>query len=161
MKIRYLVALPLALLLMTGCVEIKVEKEGCECCEHHEKEKEGENGNHKDKEKHKEKEDAEDEEGEEGGHHDSKADLMKKTKVSEAAARRTAMKRVPNGTIKEGELEMENGHLQWSFDIATPDSTDITEVNVDAISGKIIDVSKEKPEKDEGKEREKDKEDKD
>lgn len=71
---------------------------------------------------------------------------MKEAKISEADARQTALARVPNGTIKEGELEREHGHLQWSFDIATPDTRDITEVNVDAVTGRVLDVSKEKPE---------------
>jgi uncharacterized membrane protein YkoI len=82
----------------------------------------------------------------EGDHHESKAELMAEAKVSEADARQTAMARVPNGDIKEAELEREDGHLQWSFDIATPDTKDITEVNVDAITGGIINISKEKPE---------------
>lgn len=56
------------------------------------------------------------------------------------------MTRVLNGTIKEGELEKENGKLQWSFDLATPDSKGITEVNVDAISGDVISVTKESAE---------------
>jgi len=38
--------------------------------------------------------------------------------------------KVPNGTVKESELEKEHGKLQWSLDVATPDSKDITEVNV-------------------------------
>jgi uncharacterized membrane protein YkoI len=50
---------------------------------------------------------------------------------------------VPNGTVKEGELEKEHGKLIWSFDVATPDSKDITEVNVDAITGDVISLDKE------------------
>ncbi len=57
-------------------------------------------------------------------------------KLTESQARAIALEKVPNGTIKEGELEHENGKLQWSFDIATPGSRDITEVNIDAITGK-------------------------
>ena len=63
---------------------------------------------------------------------------------------------MPGGTIKEGELEKEHGKLQWSFDIATPDSKDITEVNVDVISGNVISVNKESAEseaKDAGKDK--------
>jgi uncharacterized membrane protein YkoI len=40
-------------------------------------------------------------------------------------------------------LEKEDGKLQWSFDVAAPDSQDITEVNVDAITGDVISVEKE------------------
>lgn len=73
------------------------------------------------------------------------AKLMALAKIDQETARQMALAKVPNGTIKESELEKENGKLQWSFDLATPDSKDITEVNVDAISGEIISVGKESP----------------
>jgi Peptidase propeptide and YPEB domain len=167
MKINYLLVFPLALSLTTGCVEVKTR---CCCCgaKHEQKEEEEESEEHeeKHKDKHKEKEESEEREEHEereGKEHDSKADLMKKAKLTEADARKIAMERVPNGTIKEGELEMEKGHLQWSFDMSTPDSKDTTEVNVDAISGQVLNVAKEKAEDEakeqekEGKEHEKDK----
>jgi uncharacterized membrane protein YkoI len=79
-------------------------------------------------------------------HAHQQAKLMAEAKVSKSAAESIAFAKVPNGTIKEGELEKENGKLQWSFDIATPGSKDITEVNVDAITGDVISVQKESPE---------------
>jgi uncharacterized membrane protein YkoI len=87
---------------------------------------------------------------------DSQAKLEAKAKVSKADAQKTALAKVPNGTIKEGNLEMEKGKLIYSFDITTPDSKDITEVNVDAITGQIVAVEKETPQ-DQAKEAEKDK----
>jgi uncharacterized membrane protein YkoI len=78
--------------------------------------------------------------------------LMAQAKVSKDDAQKTALAKVPNGTIKEAELEKEHGKLQWSFDIATPDTKDITEVNVDAITGEVISVDKESAES-EGKEK--------
>src|SRR5271170_5310807 len=72
--------------------------------------------------------------------------LMAEAKVSKDDAQKTALAKVPNGTIKEGELEKEHGKLQWSFDVATPDSKDITEVNVDALTGDVISVDKESAE---------------
>jgi uncharacterized membrane protein YkoI len=74
------------------------------------------------------------------------AKLMVEAKVGKDAAEKTALANVPNGTIKECELENENGKLQWSFDVATPDSKDITEVNVDALTGDVISVGKESAE---------------
>jgi uncharacterized membrane protein YkoI len=68
---------------------------------------------------------------------------MAKAKVSKDAAEKTALAKVPNGTIKEGELEKEKGKLIWSFNITTPDTKDITEVNVDAITGDVVSVEKE------------------
>ena len=79
------------------------------------------------------------------------ARLMADAKVSQADAQATAMAQVPNGTVRESELEKEHGHLQWSFDMATPGTTDITEVNVDAMTGKVLSIDKEKAE-DEAKE---------
>ncbi|HEY3862717.1 MAG TPA: PepSY domain-containing protein [Verrucomicrobiae bacterium] len=86
---------------------------------------------------------------------DSKAKLNAEAKITESQARQTALARVPNGRIKESELERENGHLQWSFDVATPDTKDITEVNVDAISGEVLGVSKEKAESEDAEKKEK------
>ena len=84
------------------------------------------------------------------------AKLMAEAKVSKADAQATAMAKVPNGTIKEGELEKEHGKLIWSFDMATPDSKDTTEVNVDAITGQVVSMDKESAE-DEAKEAKKEK----
>ena len=79
------------------------------------------------------------------------AKWMAEAKVSKTDAQATATAQVANGTVKEAELEKEHGKLIWSFDIATPDTKDITEVNVDAITGKVVSMDKEKPE-DEAKE---------
>ena len=77
-------------------------------------------------------------------------------KVSRAEAERIALTRVPNGVVKEAELEKEHGHLIWSFDIATPGLPDITEVHVDANTGEVVATEKEteaheKSEKKQGK----------
>ena len=74
------------------------------------------------------------------------AKLMAEAKISKETAQQTALAKAPNGTIKEAELEKENGKLQWSFDVTTPDSKEITEVNVDAITGDVISVEKESAE---------------
>ncbi len=76
-------------------------------------------------------------------HANKRARLMAGAKISKDDATKTALAKVPNGTIKEAELEKENGKLQWSFDVATPDSKDITEVNVDAMTGDVISADKE------------------
>ena len=84
-----------------------------------------------------------------GEHHNKEAKqarLMAKAKVSKETAEKTALAKVPNGTIKEAEIEKEHGKLVWSFDVATPDSKDITEVNVDAVTGDVVSVEKESAE---------------
>jgi hypothetical protein len=74
---------------------------------------------------------------------ESEAKLAAEAKISRADAEKTALTKVPNGTIKEGELEKEKGKLIWSFDITIPDSKDIKEVNVDAITGDVVGVETE------------------
>jgi uncharacterized membrane protein YkoI len=85
------------------------------------------------------------------------AKLMAQAKVSRADAEKTALTKAPNGTINEGELEKEKGKLIWSFDITTPDTKDITEVNVDAITGDVVSVEKESAESEAREAGEKDK----
>src|SRR5262245_6048972 len=69
--------------------------------------------------------------------------LLKQAKVTEAAARKTAMAKAPKGTITEVELEREKGHLQYSYDIKVPGKKGITEVNVDAMTGAVLGVEHE------------------
>ena len=87
------------------------------------------------------------EKGEKGEKHANKAEaqakLMAEAKISKETAQQTALAKVPNGTVKAAEIEKENGKLQWSFDVATPGTKDITEVNVDAMTGDVISVDKE------------------
>ena len=71
---------------------------------------------------------------------------MAEAKISKADAEKTALAKVPSGTIKEAELEKEKGRLIWSFDITTPDTKDIAEVNVDAVTGDVVSVEKESAE---------------
>ena len=71
--------------------------------------------------------------------------LAAKAKVTEAAAAATAQKRFPKGTIQSVDLEREDGHLKYSYDIATVGRSGIDEVDVDALTGKIIAVSHETP----------------
>ena len=72
------------------------------------------------------------------------AQLQAEAKISKADAQATAQTKAPNGTCKESELEREHGKLIWSFSFATPDSKDLTEVNVDAVTGSIVNVEHEK-----------------
>jgi uncharacterized membrane protein YkoI len=74
------------------------------------------------------------------------ANLEAQAKITKADAEKTALAKVPNGTVKEAEIEKEKGKLIWSFDIATPGTKDIKEVTVDAINGEVVSVETEKPE---------------
>ncbi|HZE09859.1 MAG TPA: PepSY domain-containing protein [Gemmatimonadaceae bacterium] len=69
---------------------------------------------------------------------ESQATLQKEAKVSEETARATALKEVPNGSVKSSELERENGKLIYSFAITAPGKTGIEEINVNAIDGSVV-----------------------
>lgn len=71
--------------------------------------------------------------------------LSAQAKVTRAAAEKTALTQVPGGRIAEGELEREHGHLVWSFDITQTTTKNVTEVQVDAVNGKVVSVAIETP----------------
>ena len=71
--------------------------------------------------------------------------LAKQAKVTEAAAAATAQARVPKGAIQGVELEKEKGRLIYSYDIKTAGKRGIDEVNVDAMTGKIVAFAHESP----------------
>jgi uncharacterized membrane protein YkoI len=75
------------------------------------------------------------------------SDKQGQATITKEQATQIARAKVPGGTIKEAELEKEKGKLIWSFDIATDGTKNITEVNVDAITGDVIAVDVETPEK--------------
>ena len=68
-----------------------------------------------------------------------------KDTISRTAAERTALATVPGGKVKEGELETENGRLVWSFDIGQATTKNVTEVQVDALTGKLVSSVEETP----------------
>lgn len=76
---------------------------------------------------------------------ETQAALQKEAKISEATARVTALKEVPNGTVKSSELERENGKLIYSYDITVPGKTGIDEVNVNAMDGSVVAKQHENP----------------
>ena len=76
-------------------------------------------------------------------HQQTEAELSAQAKVSRAVAERTALMKVPGGTVKEGELEREHGKLIWPFDIASAGSSGVTEVQVDAVTGAVVSVEHE------------------
>ena len=69
---------------------------------------------------------------------DIPADLAKNAKITLDAARATALAKVPNGAVRSEELEKEHGKLIYSFDIAVPGKPGIEEVNVSAVTGKVL-----------------------
>jgi len=75
----------------------------------------------------------------------SETELLKQARVTKQQAKKIALARVKRGAIKRVELEKENGLLIWSVDIAQPLKKDLTDVLVDATTGKITAVEVETP----------------
>jgi Peptidase propeptide and YPEB domain len=75
----------------------------------------------------------------------SDGELMKHAKITKTEAEQIALAKVSHGTVKTAEIEKEKGHLVWSFDIARPGTRDITEILIDAKTGKIISTQTESP----------------
>jgi uncharacterized membrane protein YkoI len=71
----------------------------------------------------------------------NEAKLAKQAKITKEQAQEIAMKRAP-GTVESGELEREHGRLVYSFDIRNARGT-IDEVQVSAITGKVVRVEHE------------------
>jgi uncharacterized membrane protein YkoI len=63
-------------------------------------------------------------------------------KIGAEQAREAALRAVP-GTVKESDLETEHGRLIYSFEIKRPGERGITEVNVSAMDGSIVDIHRE------------------
>lgn len=72
---------------------------------------------------------------------EQQAKLASQAKITKEQAQEIALKRAP-GTVESGELEREHGKLVYSFDIRNSKGT-IDEVQVSAISGKIVRVEHE------------------
>ena len=78
---------------------------------------------------------------EKGESQEAQAKLAREAKVTKAAAQETALKRAP-GTVESAELEREHKQLVYSFDIRNARGT-IDEVQVSAITGKVVRVEHE------------------
>lgn len=76
---------------------------------------------------------------------EEKPGLLARARISVKAARKTAIDRVEGGSIKDEEIEEEDGRLVFSFDIKVPGKSGIEEVLVDARTGAIVSAKHESP----------------
>lgn len=76
---------------------------------------------------------------------ETQAELQKESKMTMADARAMALRTVPNATIQAGEIEREGGKLIYSFDMKVPSRSGIDEVNIDAMTGKLVGRQHEAP----------------
>jgi hypothetical protein len=65
--------------------------------------------------------------------------------VSMQTARARALAVVPRGRIRSAELEREHGRLIYSFDIKVPGRAGIEEVQISALTGRLISRRYESP----------------
>ena len=72
--------------------------------------------------------------------HVKKTDLPGLAKISFGEALQAAQNAVSGGVLK-AELEIEDGNLQYSFEIVTANKS-VTEVEIDAGDGKVLDIDK-------------------
>ncbi|MBA3672054.1 MAG: PepSY domain-containing protein [Gemmatimonadaceae bacterium] len=76
---------------------------------------------------------------------ESQAMLQKEARLSMADARALARRTVPGASIRTGELEREGGTLIYSFDMKSAGKSGIDEVNIDAVTGKLVSKVHETP----------------
>jgi Peptidase propeptide and YPEB domain len=69
---------------------------------------------------------------------ESKPGLLKQAKVTADSAIAVAKATLPKAMISSAEIEQENGKLIYSFDMKTAGKSGIDEVNVDALTGKLV-----------------------
>lgn len=66
-------------------------------------------------------------------------------RISMQSARASALALVPHGRIKSAELEREHGRLIYSFDIEAPDRPGVEEVQISALTGRLVSRRHESP----------------
>jgi hypothetical protein len=69
---------------------------------------------------------------------ESKPGLLKQAKITADSAIAVAKATLPKATISSAEIEQENGKLIYSFDMKTAGKSGIDEVNVNALTGKLV-----------------------
>ena len=76
---------------------------------------------------------------------ETQAELQKEAKMTMADARTMALREVPNSKVQAGEIEREGGKLIYSFDMKVAHKSGINEVNIDAMTGKLVSKKHESP----------------
>jgi uncharacterized membrane protein YkoI len=75
---------------------------------------------------------------------EDKPGLLKRAKIAPDSATRLALAAVPNGKVRSGEIEEEQGKLIYSFDIKVPGKSGITEVHIDPTTGAVLGQERER-----------------
>ena len=94
--------------------------------------------------------------GQEEGEAANQEKLARQAKITKERAQEVALRRAP-GTVESSELEREHGKLVYSFDIRNAKGT-IDEVQVSAITGRVVRVEHETRKQEEAEKRKEKKE---
>ena len=65
--------------------------------------------------------------------------------ISMQTARAHALSLVPHGRVRSGELERDHGRQIYSFDIQVPGQPGVEEVQIDAVTGRLVERHHETP----------------
>lgn len=76
---------------------------------------------------------------------EDKAGLWSKATISADSAVAIAVAQVPGGKVSAGELEEEDGTLIYSLDVSVPGKPGVTEIHIDARTGRVLKSTEEKP----------------
>ena len=71
--------------------------------------------------------------------------LVAQATVTPDSAQAIALRQIPGGSIRSGEILRESGKLTYSFGIKVEGKTGLDRVQVDAMSGSIVSVKHESP----------------
>jgi uncharacterized membrane protein YkoI len=74
---------------------------------------------------------------------EDKPGLLARAKITPDSATRIAQARFPKAKVQKAEIEVEDGHLLYSFDMKVPGKSGIEEVQVDATTGAVLGVEHE------------------
>ena len=74
---------------------------------------------------------------------EEKPGLLTQARISPDSATKVAQGRLTKAVIQSAEIEVEDGHLMYSFDMKQPGKSGIEEVQVDAHTGKVLGVEHE------------------
>jgi len=74
---------------------------------------------------------------------EEKPGMLKLAKISPETATATALAKVPGGKVRSGEIEKEDGKTIYTFIVKVSGKQGVEEVNVDAMTGKVVAVEHE------------------
>ncbi len=63
-------------------------------------------------------------------------------RLPQSDAEDIARAKVPRGTVERSKLGWQYSKLVWNLEVSSPDTTDVTELQIDAVTGEIVSMDK-------------------